>query len=342
MRSRHSVDTYTEGVLSGDRVLLGQAITLIESSLDSDQELAAAVLERILPATGKAFRMGITGVPGVGKSTFIDAFGSYLVAQGHTLGVLAVDPSSNLTQGSILGDKTRMERISHHPRVFVRPSPSGGSLGGVARKTRETMLLCEAAGFDMILVETVGVGQSETAVHDMVDFFLLLMLPNAGDELQGIKKGIMEMADGIFINKAEANAMDKARIAQAAYSQALRLFAPPASGWHPQVAMGSALNEVGLHTLYQWMLDFQQKTWQNGYWEINRQEQSIQWLKDTILHRLSHIFFESPAVKAHWEQTQAAVTNKEIPPVKAAQQLLRLWQEGYRQPGIDKPEGQGA
>jgi LAO/AO transport system kinase len=231
------VETYVDGVLSGNIVALSKAITLIESNLPSHRETAQKIIERCLPHTGKSIRLGITGVPGAGKSTFIESFGMFLTAKNKKVAVLAIDPSSQRTKGSILGDKTRMEELSNNEKAFIRPSPSAGSLGGVAQKTRESMMLCEAAGFDVVIVETVGVGQSETAVHSMVDFFLLLMIAGAGDELQGIKRGIMEMADALMINKADGDNLKRAQQAQAEYRSALHIFPKPESGWTPQVGI---------------------------------------------------------------------------------------------------------
>ncbi|MDP4290279.1 MAG: methylmalonyl Co-A mutase-associated GTPase MeaB, partial [Bacteroidota bacterium] len=245
-----SVDEYVDGILKGNRIILSQAITLVESSLHAHKILAQQIIERCLPYSGNSFRIGITGVPGVGKSTFIEAFGTYLTSMGHKLAVLAIDPSSSRSRGSILGDKTRMEDLSIDPNAFIRPSPSAGSLGGVARKTRESIILCEAAGFDIIFIETVGVGQSETAVHSMVDFFLLLMLAGAGDELQGIKRGIMEMADAIVINKADGDNLLKAQTAKVEYQNALHLFPTAESGWNPEVETMSARKKEGMDRVW--------------------------------------------------------------------------------------------
>lgn len=331
-RLRLPAETYAEGVLNGDRTLIGRSITLIESTLPADQDLAAEVLSLLMPHTGNSYRVGITGVPGVGKSTFIDAFGTHLTSGlGKKLAVLAVDPSSSLTKGSILGDKTRMERLANDPNAFIRPSPSAGSLGGVARKTRETMLICEAAGFDTVLVETVGVGQSEIAVHGMVDFFLLLMLPHAGDELQGIKKGIMEMADALLVNKAEAPWEERARLAVSAYSQAMRLFALPPSGLRPQVGFASALKEEGLDQVVKWMEDYREKTQASGYWHKKRKQQSVAWLRETILSELEAQFYSSHTVSSQWNQTEQAVAEGHIPPGKAADDLIRAWRAGNQE-----------
>src|SRR6056297_2832095 len=255
-KPQYTLEQYVDGILNGDRTMLGQAITLIESSRLEHMELAQQIIERCLPYAGKSLRIGITGVPGVGKSTFIEALGTQITTSGHKLAVLAVDPTSERTGGSILGDKTRMEKLAADPRAFIRPSPSGDSLGGVARKTRETIILCEAAGFDTLFIETVGVGQSETSVHSMVDFFLLLMLAGAGDELQGIKRGIMEMADAIIINKAEGDNRQKSLLAKREYENALHLFPPAESGWTPVVRTCSALEKQGIDKVWETIYEY--------------------------------------------------------------------------------------
>ncbi|GAB4414820.1 MAG: methylmalonyl Co-A mutase-associated GTPase MeaB [Bacteroidia bacterium] len=327
MRKRRlEPQAYIDGVLAGDRILLSRAITLIESSLPSDQLLARQVVDACMPHTGRSFRAGITGVPGVGKSTFIDAFGTYLTRQGHRVAVLAVDPSSQLSKGSILGDKTRMERLSHDPGAYIRPSPAGGSLGGVALKTRETLLLCEAAGFDVVLVETVGVGQSETAVRQMVDFFLLLMLPNAGDDLQGIKKGIMEMADAIAINKADGAFMPKARQARTYYTSALRLFQPAASNWRPEVLLCSAVQDQGMDAIWTLMETFRVQLTENGHWLRNRETQALAWMHDTLRQQLETYFFDHPAIREALPRIEAEVRHNQRSPLDAARRLLDLWQ----------------
>ncbi len=310
-------------------MILSRAITLTESSLSSDAALARGVVDQCMPHTGNAFRIGITGVPGVGKSTLIDVFGSMLTGLGKKVAVLAVDPSSSLNRGSILGDKTRMESLSHDPLAYIRPSPTGGSLGGVARRTRESMLLCEAAGFEVILVETVGVGQSETAVHSMVDFFLLLMLPNAGDELQGIKKGIMEMADGLIINKSDGTFLPKARTAKAGLSQALRLFPAASSGWAPPVWLCSAQEKTGLDKVWDGLLGYREQVQANGFWDQKRRAQAIHWMQETISQRLTEAFYASPQVQAQLSQLEAAVARQERSPVQAAEALIELWQQGH-------------
>ena len=264
MKKRLSLQEYAAGIQSGNRVVLSQAITLVESTLDEDQILASALVQELLAHTGRSIRIGITGVPGVGKSTFIEAFGKMLLELGKKVAVLAVDPSSQLSKGSILGDKTRMEGLALDKRAFIRPSPSGNTLGGVSGKTREAMLLCEAAGFDVILIETVGVGQSETAVKNMVDFFLLLMLSGAGDELQGIKKGIMEMADLVAITKADSGNELQARQAKVSYENALHLFPASGSGWYPKVLTCSAVTQTGIDDIWKTILAHRELLQQNG------------------------------------------------------------------------------
>ncbi|WP_347157894.1 methylmalonyl Co-A mutase-associated GTPase MeaB [Pontibacter chitinilyticus] len=325
MAIRFSSNTYAQGILAGDRVMLSRAITLVESKLLTDQELAQEVIQRVLPNAGNSVRIGITGVPGVGKSTFIEAFGSYLIReQGRKLAVLAVDPSSQRSGGSILGDKTRMESLSVNPQAFIRPSPAGKSLGGVTRSTRESIILCEAAGFDTIIVETVGVGQSETAVHAMVDFFLLLMLAGAGDELQGIKRGIMEMADAIAITKADGSNIDKAKAARAEYRNALHLYPPAPSGWTPQVSTCSALATTGLETIWESIAAYLNLTQSNGYFEQQRRDQNLQWLHEAIRQSLEDNFYARPQVKAQLPSIAQAVKEGQKSAFAAAAELLRL------------------
>lgn len=324
-RNRLTSKAYAEGVLNGNLMILSRAITLIESNLETDRVLAGEVINQIMPHTGKSFRIGITGVPGVGKSTFIDSFGSYLIAQGHRVAVLAVDPSSSLTKGSILGDKTRMQRISLHPKAYVRPSPTGGSLGGVTRKTRESLLLCEAAGFDILLIETVGVGQSEIAVHGMVDAFMLLMLPHAGDELQGIKKGIMEMTDLLVINKADGPLKERALAAKAMYSQALRLFPKTPSGWKPPVLACSSTEEKGIDQVYETLLAFQEKQQKGEFWTQNRSNQQLKWMQERITDLLHHAFYHHDHVKESLPTLSERVRSGEIGPMQAAEELIKVW-----------------
>lgn len=324
MRKRHSPETYQKGILSGDRVLLSQAITLVESSLESDQDIAAELVQSILPHSGNAIRIGITGVPGVGKSTFIEAFGKMLLDQGKKVAVLAVDPSSQLTRGSILGDKTRMESLSADKRAFVRPSPSGKTLGGVSGATRESMLLCEAAGFDVILVETVGVGQSETAVKNMVDFFLLLMLSGAGDELQGIKKGIMEMADALVIHKADGDNLEQSQKAKANYQNALHLFAESGKNWQTQVLLASSISGFGLDKVWALILEYEAKMKSNGFWMSNRSVQRLNWLEDQIQFLLGQTFQRNPKVKKMLELERPRVQSGELNPGTLAKKLIHL------------------
>lgn len=316
---------FFQGIRSGNRTLLSQAITLIESSLPEHQLLAQEVLQACLPYTGNSLRIGITGVPGVGKSTFIEAFGTHLTALGHKVAVLAVDPSSQRSKGSILGDKTRMERLANDPNAFIRPSPSAGSLGGVARKTKETLLLCEAAGFDRIIIETVGVGQSETSVHSMVDFFLLLMLSGAGDELQGIKRGIMEMADAIVINKADGDNILRARLARAEYANALHLFAPAPSGWTARVETCSALSGSGIDEIRQMIADYESLTRENGFFVQRRLEQARETMINTVNDSLKSAFYDEEAVKNLLPKLEAELENNTLSSFEAARLLMETW-----------------
>ncbi|WP_268035973.1 methylmalonyl Co-A mutase-associated GTPase MeaB [Algoriphagus sp. PAP.12] len=325
MRKRKSIAEYKKGILDGDRVLLSQAITLVESNLTSDIRLAGDLVQELLPFSGKSIRIGITGVPGVGKSTFIEAFGSLLISLGKKVAVLAVDPTSQKTKGSILGDKTRMEKLSSDSRAFIRPSPSGSTLGGVSSKTREAMLLCEAAGFDVILVETVGVGQSETAVNGMVDFFLLLMLAGAGDELQGIKKGIMEMADALFINKADGDNVQAAKRAKVSYQNALHLFPLGENNWSPQVLTGSSVSKEGLEQCWKLVEDFEGKMKVSGFWEKNRSEQRLSWLNESIQSELGKAFYKDSKVQEKLKSEVEKVLSGELSPMKLARELTELF-----------------
>ncbi|MCK4923056.1 MAG: methylmalonyl Co-A mutase-associated GTPase MeaB [Bacteroidales bacterium] len=317
-----SVDDYIKGIRSGNRNILAQAITLIESSLSSHNDIAREIITLCLPHSGNSIRIGITGVPGVGKSTFIESFGIYLSSIGEKIAVLAIDPSSERSGGSILGDKTRMETLSANKDTFIRPSPSGGSLGGVARKTRESIILCEAAGFDTILIETVGVGQSETAVHSMVDFFLLLMLAGAGDELQGIKRGIMEMADLIAINKADGDNLHKAELAQTEYKNALHLFPPPESGWIPETLLCSALKNSGISDIWEKINEYKKHTTNNDFFSTRRKEQSIFWLHESIRDNLNLHFYDHKNINVLIEKLETKVKNFEINSFDAANILL--------------------
>lgn len=316
------VEEFLEGIKSGNRNMLGQAITLIESAKIEDQKLASELINRCLPFSGNSIRLGITGVPGVGKSTFIETFGLFLIGLGKKVAVLAIDPSSTRTKGSILGDKTRMEDLSVHASAFIRPSASAGTLGGVARATREAMILCEAAGFDVILIETVGVGQSETAVSQMVDFFMLLMLAGGGDELQGIKRGIMEMADMIVINKADGDNQLKANLAKREYENALHLFPPLANGWVPKTITASALKNIGIKETWETISEYLNLTQQSGFFQSNRHEQSIHILKETISSTLESHFFMNSHMEHQLKLMENKVLSDQINPYEAAHQLL--------------------
>ncbi|WP_138431972.1 methylmalonyl Co-A mutase-associated GTPase MeaB [Fodinibius saliphilus] len=326
-RKSLNIDDYVSGIKNGDRTILSQAITLIESTKSSDRELAQDIIEECLPETGNSIRIGITGVPGVGKSTFIEALGNYIIEEGNKLAVLAIDPSSTRTKGSILGDKTRMETLATNDNAFIRPSPTSGSLGGVARKTRETIYLCEAAGYDTIFIETVGVGQSETSVHSMVDFFLLLMLAGAGDELQGIKRGIMEMADTIAINKIDETAKKTVNQAVQEYKNALHLYPETASGWSPEVTTCSALAEEGISDIWDIIGEYIELTKSNGYFEEQRNKQAKHWMYDTISNQLTEHFYDNPDVKKQQESIEKRVLQGKLSSFKAAQMLLELYFE---------------
>ncbi len=327
MPRRLPPERYIEGVLAGDRTTLARAITVIESDLASDGELAARLLEALLPHTGRARRVGITGVPGVGKSTFIDALGMYLIEErGESVAVLSVDPSSPVSGGSILGDKTRMERLSVAERAFIRPSPSQGHLGGVARRTRETMLLCEAAGYGNILVETVGVGQSETAVRSMTDFFLLLMLAGAGDELQGIKRGIIEMLDGMAINKADGDNKARAERARVEYAGALHLFPASPDGWTPRVLTCSARRGEGIREVWQMVLDHRDLMEQDGRLAARRHGQALDWMDELVSMGLEELFRKSGAVSERLGALREQVRDGRMTPFAASRELLELFQ----------------
>jgi LAO/AO transport system kinase len=321
-------DEYIEGILQGNRTILSQAITLVESSLPEHVRMAQDIMERCLPYSGKSLRIGITGVPGAGKSTFIEAMGSYLTSKGRRLAVLAIDPSSERSNGSILGDKTRMETLSADTNAFIRPSPSSGSLGGVARKTRETIFLCEAAGFDTIFIETVGVGQSETAVHSMTDFFLLIQIAGAGDELQGIKRGIMEMADLITVNKADGSNLEKAQLAQAQYQSALRLFPKPVSGWEPKATTCSSITRDGIGKIWDIVLQYEQLTRNNGYFNERRHYQAKYWMNETIRNSLISHFYNHPAIKASLLEYEEKVLDEKVTSFTAARALLNEYYAG--------------
>ncbi|MFN3968270.1 methylmalonyl Co-A mutase-associated GTPase MeaB [Flavobacterium sp.] len=313
------------GILSGDIAALSRAITLVESTNVIHLAKANDIITACLPHANKSVRIGITGVPGVGKSTFIEAFGKHLTALGKKVAVLAVDPSSTISHGSILGDKTRMEELVKDKNAYIRPSASGETLGGVARKTRETIILCEAAGFDTIVIETVGVGQSETAVHSMVDFFLLLKISGAGDELQGIKRGIMEMADAIVINKADGDNINKAKLAKTEFNRALHLFPAKSSGWIPTVSTCSAYEKTGIDEVWQTISNYLELVKTNHYFEEKRKDQNQYWMMETINEQLKNNFYHHPEIIALLEQNKKAVQNDELSPFVAAMNLLEKY-----------------
>ena len=334
---RLPLSRYVEGVLAGDRMVLARAITLVESRLPADAEKAAQLLDAILPHTGKSRRVGITGVPGVGKSTFIDALGMHVTRDcGERLAVLSVDPSSPISGGSILGDKTRMERLSMEECAFIRPSPAGGHLGGVARQTRETILLCEAAGFRNVFIETVGVGQSETAVRSMSDFFLLLMLAGAGDELQGIKRGIIEMIDGMAINKADGDNRAKAERARVQYASALHLFPASGDGWTPRVVCCSALHNTGIAEIWQMVLEHEVQLEAAGKIAERRTRGDLQWMGDLISMGLEEMFRSQPAVAERLPALQREVRDGVVTPLAASREVLRLFRSPVSPPSKEQ------
>jgi LAO/AO transport system kinase len=318
------VSDLARGIRDGDRATLARAITLIESKRADHRKNAHHLVQELLPLTGKAVRLGITGAPGAGKSTTIDALGSYLTAQGHKVAVLAVDPSSTRTGGSILGDKTRMARLALDPNAFIRPSPSSGTLGGVAAKTRETMLLCEAAGYDVVMVETVGIGQSETAVADMTDFFLVMMLPGAGDELQGLKKGIVELADMIAVNKADGDNVARARLAAADYRAALNILVPHSAHWSPPVLTYSALTGSGIAELWAQVLEHKEKMTGSGELAARRREQQVKWMWTLLEERLTARLRSDPSVRARLRQAETAVAAGKLAPALAVEEIAQL------------------
>lgn len=318
-----SVSDFVEGIVKGNITILSQAVTLVESVKQDHQAIAQEVIEKCLPYSGNSVRIGISGVPGAGKSTSIDEFGLHVLNKySGKLAVLAIDPSSERSKGSILGDKTRMEKLSVHPNSFIRPSPSAGSLGGVARKTRETIVLCEAAGFDKVFVETVGVGQSETAVHSMVDFFLLIQLAGTGDELQGIKRGIMEMADGIIINKADGDNLDRAKLAATQFRNALHLFPAPESGWTPQVLTYSGFYGLGIVEVWDMVYKYIDFVKENGYFGYRRNEQSKYWMYETINEQLRDSFYHNPKIESMFAEKETQVLQGSLTSFVAAKKLL--------------------
>ena len=324
-RRSMTTDEYVAGILEGNITILAQAITLIESNNPTHYAQAQDIIERCLPYSGKSVRIGITGVPGAGKSSFIEAVGNMVTSYNHKLAVLAIDPSSERSGGSILGDKTRMESICHNPNIFVRPSPSAGSLGGVARKTRETIVLCEAAGYDVIFIETVGVGQSETAVHSMVDMFMMLQIAGAGDELQGIKRGIMEMADMMVITKADGENIKKAELAKAQYQGALHLFPLADSGWRPKVYTCSSHAGTGLEEVWQGVEQYLQHIELNGYFMANRNRQNKYWMYETINETLKSSFYNNPEIEAKMADIEQRVLDAKLSSFIAAKELLDIY-----------------
>lgn len=324
-RRNLNADELVAGVLAGDRVLLARAITLVESASPAHQDLAQEVLTRLLPRRCQSIRVGITGVPGAGKSTFVEALGTMLTSEGHRVAVTAVDPSSSLTGGSILGDKTRMEKLAVDPNAFIRPAPSGGTLGGVARKTRETVLLFEAAGYDVILVETVGVGQSEMLVRSMVDFFLLVLLAGAGDELQGIKRGVMEIADAILVNKADGPGQRAAEVARGEFDRVLHYLRPATEGWRTRAFTASALRVQGIETIWRAVRRHEQITRDSGLFEKRRREQEIQWMHDLVRSGLEDLYRAHPDVQAILEPMERDVAQGRLPATSAARRLLEAF-----------------
>lgn len=325
-RRRTGIDTneLARQVISGNITALSKSITLVESRAAAHKKNAQELLESCLPYANKSVRIGITGVPGVGKSTFIEVLGTYLIEKGKKVAVLAVDPSSGVSHGSILGDKTRMQNLSVNPQAFIRPSASGDSLGGVARKTREAIILCEAASYDVIIIETVGVGQSEVAVHSMTDFFLLLKLAGAGDELQGIKRGIIEMADAILINKADGDMKKPAAMAKSAFNKALHLYPPKKSEWQPKVSTCSALEDTGIKEAWKIVEDYLELTKANGYFQQNRKNQNAYWLRQSIETALKDDFYGKKEIKSKFSDYLNAINEGDITPFQAAEALLKL------------------
>ncbi len=319
---RPTPEQLAEAVIAGDRAMLGRAITLIESNALKDQEPARELIARLLPHSGKAIRIGITGVPGAGKSTFIESFGSYLCDQGQKVAVLAIDPSSTLSRGSVMGDKTRMEDLSGKENAFIRPSPSGGTLGGVARKSRETMIVCEAAGFDVLLIETVGVGQSETTVRSMVDMFLLLLITGAGDDLQGIKRGIMELADSLIVTKADGDNIQRALAHQQELKMVLHYLQSPTPGWTPEVQTCSSLEKIGIDEIWAMIQRYRDTLQASGYWEKRRSQQALDWVRTLVHEALLTSFERHPAIVGELPAIEKEVFQGQLDPVSAARRLL--------------------
>ncbi|PIE55359.1 MAG: methylmalonyl Co-A mutase-associated GTPase MeaB [Dethiosulfovibrio peptidovorans] len=326
-RKNLTLDDYEAGILNGDRMILSRAITLIESNAPRHFDAAQELVQRILPHTGRAIRVGITGVPGAGKSTFIETLGCTLCREDHKVAVLAVDPSSTVSGGSILGDKTRMEQLARETNAFIRPSPSSGTLGGVTRKSRETLLLCEAAGYDVILVETVGVGQSETTVRSMVDFFMVLVLTGAGDDLQGIKKGVIELADAIVVNKADGDNKRRAMITRADYNQILHYLRPATEGWTTQAYTCSSLTGEDIDTIWDVVLRFRKKMEDSGFFQRRRSDQALQWVDTMVQEFLHHRIVQNPIIAQRREDIRALVERGETPPTKAARMMIDVMED---------------
>ncbi|MCF6271193.1 MAG: methylmalonyl Co-A mutase-associated GTPase MeaB [Melioribacteraceae bacterium] len=317
-----TIDEYVEGVLNNQRTLLAKTITLIESNSDKHFKLANKIVQKLLPRAGNSIRVGISGVPGAGKSTFIEELGLYLISKGHKVAVLTVDPSSSISKGSILGDKTRMEKLSREQNCFIRPSPAGTTLGGVTSKSRETITICEAAGYDIILIETVGVGQNEITVRSMVDFFLLLMIPGAGDELQGIKRGVIEIADALLINKADGDNITRAEIAKSEYSTALHYLQPKIEGWNTPVETCSAINNQGIEEFWSLVLDYVALTKKSGYFQSNRTQQSKKWFHSLIDEKLKSIFFSNSHILKMLPKFEKDILNNELFVLDAVEKLF--------------------
>ncbi len=320
-----SVSDYVSGIRSGNRTILAKAITLVESNSHRHKEKAALLLNELLPFSGNSIRIGITGAPGAGKSTFIETFGNYLCSLGHKLAVLAIDPSSNRSKGSILGDKTRMEVLTRNENAYIRPSPSGGTLGGVAAKTRESLIVCEAAGYDVILIETIGVGQSEIAARSMVDFFLLILLPGEGDELQGIKKGSVELSDLIVINKADGDHVQLAEITRHHYELALHYTLPATEGWNTPVLTSSAKEGRGFEEIWDSVLEYEKSTKKNGTFQKRRNEQALDYFKSYLTDMIRENFYTHPAVKSNIKNIELSVLNGKLNPSLAAQKLFEFF-----------------
>lgn len=330
-RPQPTIDDYVEGVLNKNINLMSRTITLVESNSKKHIELAQQVLKKLLPHTGRSVRIGITGLPGAGKSTFIEAFGTYLCSLGLKVAVLAIDPSSQVTRGSILGDKTRMEKLSREPNAFIRPSPSGGTLGGVARKTRETMLVCEAAGYDVTLIETVGIGQSETTVRSMVDFFLLVLLPGAGDELQGIKKGTVEIADALVINKADGDNVLKAELTASQYRQAVHYIQPATEGWETKVNTCSALKGNGIPETWQMIKDYMAYIKSKSIFKERRDRQTLGWVYSMVEEQLLLHFYDNPEIKAEIAALEPELMTGGITPTSAVTKLLDMYFANFKE-----------